>query len=98
MKNDMNEKATRADIKMNKLLKTLKETELIDDGAIWFINTCSAEDRDEIAEANAVREAMESEAKKDKVDMNGKKKGGGILSQLNELRSNQERAVAEMKE
>lgn len=99
VKNDINEKAVKADIKMNKLLQTLKETELLDDNAIFFINSLSEEDRAEMAEANAMREAMEAEMKKNNLDVNGKKKGGGgILSQLNELKANQEKELAEMKE
>jgi len=99
VKNDINEKAVKADIKMNKLLQTLKETELLDDNAIFFINSLSEEDRAEMAEANAMREAMEAEIKKNNLDVNGKKKGGGgILSQLNELKANQEKEIAEMKE
>ena len=31
VKNEIHEKATKADIKMGKLLKTLKDTELIDE-------------------------------------------------------------------
>ena len=41
---------------------------------------------------------MEAEEKKDQPGMDGQKKGGGILSQINELKKNQEREFAEMKE
>ena len=59
----------------------LKETELLDDNAIFYINSLSDEDRAEMAEANAMREAMEAEMEKNNLDVNGKKKGGGGILQ-----------------